>query len=151
MATYTPNYNLSKPDATDQFSSFRTSYNSNMDIIDQNLGGGGGGGVTDVEVNGTSVVAGGVAQVTVPTQTSDLNNDSGFLTDSDITVTQVVTTGTKIATIDVNGTSNDLYAPSGGGGSYTAGDGIDITSNVISLAYLSVVNGAVNLTFDDGN
>lgn len=214
MATYTPNYNLSKPEATDQFSSFRASYNSNMDIIDQNLGGGGGGGVTDVEVNGTSVVVGGVAQVTVPTQTSDLNNDSdfvsdasyvhtdnnftnadatklsgiesgaevnvqadwseadntaddyiknkptiptntsdlnndsGFLTDSDITVTQAVSTGTKIATIDVNGTSTDLYAPNG---SYTAGDGIDITSNVISLAYLSVVNGAVNITFDDGN
>ena len=40
---------------------------------------GGGGGVTDVEVNGTSVVTGGVAQVTVPTATSDLVNDSGFI------------------------------------------------------------------------
>jgi len=116
MATYTPNYNLEKPDATDNFGDFRASYNANMDTIDKNLGGGGGGGVTDVEVNGTSVVAGGVAEVTVPTQTSDLNNDSGFLTDSDITVTQVVSTGTKIATIDVNGTLTDLYSPSGGGG-----------------------------------
>lgn len=78
MATYTPNYNLEKPDASDNFGDFRTSYNSNMDIIDQNLGG-------------------------------------------------------------------------GGGASYTAGDGIDITSNVISLEYLTVVNGAVNLVFDDGN
>ena len=42
---------------------------------------GGGGDVTDVEVNGTSVVnAQGVAEVTVPTNTSDLNNDSGFIT-----------------------------------------------------------------------
>lgn len=42
---------------------------------------GGGGDVTDVEVNGTSVVnAQGVAEVTVPTKTSDLNNDSGFIT-----------------------------------------------------------------------
>lgn len=39
----------------------------------------------------------------------------------------------------------------GGGGSYTAGDGIKIASNVISLDYFSVVNGAVNITFDDGN
>lgn len=39
----------------------------------------------------------------------------------------------------------------GGSPSYTAGDGIDITSDVISLAYLKVVNGAVNLVFDDGN
>ena len=37
------------------------------------------------------------------------------------------------------------------GNTYTAGDGIDITSNVISLEYLKVVNGAVNLVFDDGN
>lgn len=45
---------------------------------------GGGGTVTDVTVNGTSVVSGGVASVTVPTKTSDLNNDSGFITASDI-------------------------------------------------------------------
>lgn len=37
------------------------------------------------------------------------------------------------------------------GNVYTAGDGIDITSNVISLEYLKVVNGVVNLVFDDGN
>ena len=36
--------------------------------------------VEDVEVNGTSVVSNSVAQVTVPTKTSDLTNDSGFLT-----------------------------------------------------------------------
>jgi len=39
----------------------------------------------------------------------------------------------------------------GGGSTYTAGDGIDITSDVISLAYLKVVDGVVNLVFDDGN
>ena len=75
MATYTPNYNLEKPDASDEFRDFRTSYNGNLDIIDSNMG----------------------------------------------------------------------------GATYTAGDGIDITSDVISLAYLKVVNGAVNLVFDDGN
>lgn len=69
---------------------------------------------------------------TIPTKTSDLNNDSGFLDSSDITVTQVQTTGTKIATIDVDGNSTDIYAPTGGG-SYTEGDGIDITSNTISV------------------
>lgn len=37
-------------------------------------------GVTDVEVNGTSVVANGIAEVTVPENTSDLNNDSGYIT-----------------------------------------------------------------------
>ena len=44
---------------------------------------GGGGDVTDVEVNGVSVVdAQGVAEVTVPTKVSDLTNDSGFITSS---------------------------------------------------------------------
>jgi hypothetical protein len=41
--------------------------------------------VQDVEVNGSSVVdANGVANVTVPTKTSDLTNDSGFITMSDV-------------------------------------------------------------------
>ena len=42
----------------------------------------GGGAVDDVEVNGVSVVSGGVASVTVPTDVSDLNNDSGYITSS---------------------------------------------------------------------
>lgn len=41
---------------------------------------GGGGTITDVTQNGTSVVSGGVASVTVPTKVSDLTNDSGFIT-----------------------------------------------------------------------
>lgn len=214
MATQTTNYHLSKPDASDPFSAFRQSYNDNMDIIDANLGGGGGGAVNDVEVNGVSVVVGGVAEVTVPTQTSDLVNDSDFVSDASyvhtdnnfttalkdkldgieagaevnvqadwneadstddafiknkptiptatsdlvndsgftaVSVTQIQSTGTKIAEVEVDGVTTDIYAPTGGGGSYTAGDGIDITGSVISLEYLSVVNGAVNLTFDDGN
>ena len=49
-------------------------------IYTNQVSGGGSGGVSDVEVNGTSVVSGGVAEVTVPTKTSDLSNDSGFIT-----------------------------------------------------------------------
>lgn len=41
MASYTPNYNLYKPAGTDQFDNFLTEFGNNMDIIDQNLGGGG--------------------------------------------------------------------------------------------------------------
>ena len=36
-------------------------------------------------------------------------------------VTQVQTSGTKIATVTIDGTATDLYAPEGGGGSSTAG------------------------------
>lgn len=42
------------------------------------------GVITDVQVNGSSVVSGHVASVTVPTLTSDLVNDSGFITNSAI-------------------------------------------------------------------
>lgn len=55
MATYTPNYNLYKPDSTDNYGDFRTEFNNNMDTIDQNLGGGGGGGHTIVNESGTSL------------------------------------------------------------------------------------------------
>lgn len=51
--------------------------------------GGGGGTVTDVQVDGASVVSGGVAEIDltgkadvadIPTKVSDLTNDSGFIT-----------------------------------------------------------------------
>lgn len=56
MATHTTNYNLTKPEVNDKLSDFLGSYNENMDIIDQNLGGGSGGsstlaGLTDVVLN----------------------------------------------------------------------------------------------------
>lgn len=44
----------------------------------------GGGNVDDVEVNGVSVVTNKVAEVTVPTKTSDLTNDSGFITSAPV-------------------------------------------------------------------
>jgi len=42
--------------------------------------GGGFYALSDVEVNGTSVVTAGVAEISVPTAVSDLQNDSGYLT-----------------------------------------------------------------------
>ena len=155
MATLTPNYNLSKPDASDQFDAFRQSYNDNMDIIDQNMGGGGGGGDT-------------------------------------VTWTQIQTTGTKIAEIDINGTSTDVYAPTGGGGGGSVNDvlvnGVSVVdgngdAQIVSykevtqaqydalpsskesdgVAYFIkdatptpypffvVINGELNLVYDDGN
>ena len=55
MATYTSNYNLYKPDSSDAFGDFRSEFNSNMDIIDQNLGGGGSGGHTIVDESGVNL------------------------------------------------------------------------------------------------
>ena len=62
----------------------------------------GGGSVNDVEVNGTSVVTGGVAEVTVPTKISDLNNDSlfarGHIATFHGTCSTAAGTGTKAVT-----------------------------------------------------
>ena len=57
--------------------------------------------VTDVTVNGTSVLDGTTAKVVVPTDTSDLNNDSGFITSSDIPVTDVTVDGTSVVSSGV--------------------------------------------------
>lgn len=77
-------------------------------------------GTLTIEKNGTSVgtftanqSGNSTANITVPTAVSDLTNDSGF---TSVSVTQTLSSGTKIAEIDVDGTTTDLYAPSGGGG-----------------------------------
>ena len=137
MSTYTTNYNLEKPDASDDFGDFRANYNSNMDIIDANLGGGGGGSASDVTYDNTSSgltatnVQDAIDEVVgdIPDELADLSGDS----------THRVVTDAQISAWTAK---QDAL---------TAGDGIDITSNVISLEYLTVVNGAVNLVFDDVN
>lgn len=63
MATYTPNLNLGKPEATDPFGNFRQLFNDNMDILD-NGGGGGSGGHTIVNPSGTDMPAEGKLQFT---------------------------------------------------------------------------------------
>ena len=71
---------------------------------------GSGGDVTDVEVNGNSVVnAQGVAEVNVPTKTSDLNNDSGFIDGTDLsTALSDYTPTSGLATVATSGSYNDL-------------------------------------------
>lgn len=72
MATYTPNYNLSKPEPTDEYQDFLDSYGDNMDIIDLNLGGGGGGGGhTIVDPDGTDMPQENKLQFTGAVNVSD--------------------------------------------------------------------------------
>ena len=66
-----------------------------------------GGTVTDVQVDGVSVVTAGVAEITmpvVPTKTSELQNDSGFITSADL---PTVNDGTL--TIQKNGATVDTF------------------------------------------
>lgn len=105
-------------------------------------------GVTDVIVDGTSVVTAGVANITmptVPTKTSQLQNDSQFITLSDVPAqvnadwnsnsgASQILNKPSLATVATTGSYNDLSdkptipTPT----IYTAGNGIDITGSAIS-------------------
>ena len=107
----------------------------------------------------------------IPSKTSDLTNDSGFITASDEAVKGVTQNGTsvvnaqgvaEIVTRDVpSSTSSDsgkvltvdssgspVWVTPSGGQSYTAGNGIDITSDVISakLDGSTLTNGSNGLS-----
>lgn len=116
MATQTTNYHLSKPESTDPFGDFRQSYNDNLDIIDANLGGGGGSsslaGLSDVNISAPTD-----GQVlTYDNVNSEWVNANPSGGGDSVSWTQLQASGTKIAEIDINGVTTDVYAPSGGGG-----------------------------------
>ena len=120
-------------------------------------------GITDVLVNGVSVVSGDIAYVIVPTKTSELTNDSGYITENDIpeetdpTVPSYVkqisladinrwnnkqdllVSGVNIKTINNNnllGNGNiEITSPE-----YIAGTGININNNIISNTITSYNN-----------
>lgn len=108
-------------------------------------------GITDVKVNGNSVVTNNIAYVIVPTKVSELQNDEHFIkTEIDPTVPNYVkqisladinnwnskqdelVSGTTIKTINNTSLLGSGNIDITGGQSYSAGTGIDITSNVIS-------------------
>ena len=130
MATYTSNYNLVKPDSGDQFQNFRALFNDNMNKIDKGLG----------NINIANVY----------------DNTSTYAVGEYVIYEGLLykcTTAVVIAEdFDISKWTQTLVTnEGGGGGSYTAGDGIDITGSTISLEYLSVVSGKVCIVYDDGN
>lgn len=107
-------------------------------------------GITDVKVNGSSVVTNNVAYIIVPTKLSQLQNDEHFITtETDPTVPSYVK---QISNADINNWNNKQNALVSGstiktinnesilgsgnieitGTEYSAGNGIDITNDVIS-------------------
>lgn len=113
-------------------------------------------GITDVKVNGTSVVTNNIAYVIVPTTTSQLTNNSGYITINDIpnetdpTVPYYVKTITRADINNWNNKQDQLVSGNNiktinntsllgsgniditGGESYIAGTGIQIENGVIS-------------------
>lgn len=75
-----------------------------------------------------------VISATVPTSTSELTNDSGFITDSyhDSSKQDALVSGTNIKTINNESVLGSGNITISSGTTYTAGIGIDITNDVIS-------------------
>lgn len=97
----------------------------------------------------------------IPTKTSDLTNDSNFVADasyvhtdnnydatakaivdgataaiaakSTVAWNQNITTGQKIATVTIDGTPTDVYAPTGGGGGGGAVDSVNGQTGIVTL------------------
>lgn len=64
-----------------------------------------------------------------------------------VSVEQAQTSGTKIATITVNGTGTDLYAPEGSGGTVSGVTDVDYTSQY--TANNGVLIGTLTITTTD--
>ena len=89
--------------------------------------------------------SGFITSASLPTKVSDLTNDEGFTSTS---WTQIQTTGTKIAEIDIDGTTTDVYAPTSGGSSghtilNDSGTAMTDRSN-LQFNELSVTDDSVN-------
>lgn len=136
MATYTTNFNLEKPDASDEFGDFRTSYNSNMDIIDQNLGGGGGsGGHTILDPSGTSMP-----------QEDDLQF-TGKVSVTDDNVNQKTVVDVLAQTKEVTQAQYDALPAT----KLTDGIAYFIKDAVTPDEIFTVISGELNIIYDDGN
>ena len=135
MATLTPNFNLEKPDASDEFRDFRTSYNSNMDIIDQNLGGGGSGGHTILDPSGTSMP-----------QEDDLQF-TGKVSVTDDNVNQKTVVDVLAQTKEVQQAEYDALPAT----KLTDGIAYFIKDAVTPDEIFTVISGELNIIYDDGN
>lgn len=108
-------------------------------------------GITNVYVNGVDVTEGTKAYVIVPTKLSELTNDEGFITNAEETDPTVPSYVKAISLADINSWNDKQDALVSGttiktinstsllgsgnidvGTEYTAGDGIDITDDIIS-------------------
>lgn len=108
-------------------------------------------GITNVYVNGTDVTIGTKAYVIVPTKLSELTNDEGFITNAEETDPTVPSYVKAITQADINSwnskqdqlvntqniksINNQSILGSGNldiGSEYEAGNGIDISDNIIS-------------------
>lgn len=126
-------------------------------------GGGNVIGISDVLVNGSSVVNNGIAYILVPTKTSELMNDSGFITSEldptvpyyvkQISISDINNWNSKqnalVSGANIKTINNNSLLGSGNiditGNVYTAGTGISIDSNNIITNEVTSYNDLTDL------
>ena len=77
-------------------------------------------------------------------------DDVTYDTVGEALVTQVVSTGTKIATVTIDGTATDLYAPSGGSPEAMTDAEIETAVSSVSVAHNITVSGSAASYTADG-
>lgn len=147
MATYTPNYNLGKPESTDQFGNFRQLFNDNMDILDGISGGGSGKIIKNQTLNFVGLVA--------TVSDSDIEADSDFAvyyyneTDAEqagieaVSSSGVITFTATTAPLNTIVCDIVIFSASGGGGSSTLSG--------LSDVHLTLPSEGQVLTYDSVN
>ena len=107
-----------------------TSQTSTLDVMN-GADGDDGVGIASIEKTGTSglVDTYTITYTDGDTDTFTVTNGKDGEDGSQVSITQIQTTGTKIAEVDIDGTITELYAPDGGGGG-----GSDYSSEIASLS-----------------
>ena len=163
MASTSAHFNLTKPATTDYYNI--GVFNDNTDIIDMQM--------YNNQVSAAKIMVGATAnddgesgRVPVPhagDQNKYLCADGTWKTvgggggGSSVTITPTLSSGTKIADYSIDGVSNSLYAPSGGGGGgidYSTTeqdtglkwiDGNTVYEKVISISNVSLSSGSYEI------
>ena len=157
----TTNYNLKKPEDSD-FAKIED-INDNMDIIDLNMGGGGGGGGhTIIDENGSTMPTETAFQFTGNVSVSDDNVNGRTVVDilggGGGSVNDVLVNGVSV--VDGNGDAQITSYKEVTQAEYDAlpsskeSDGVayfikDATPT--PYPFFTVINGELNLVYDDGN
>lgn len=134
---------LSQPASTTQLGVVKVDGTSVTIDEDGTLHSTASGSGTVKSVNNINPDANGNVTVPIPDELADLTDDAThrLVTDTEkttwngksvVSVTQIKSSGEKIATINVNGTDTDLYASAGGGGGGGAVDSVNgMTGDVV--------------------
>ncbi|MBR1904848.1 MAG: hypothetical protein IJ819_00095 [Clostridiales bacterium] len=110
MATLTPNFGLIVPEATDTVAQVRADYASNLNTIDENLGGGGGGGGGGGNVYGTFIDTNHVIQASTMYQ-ADLTY---VATEDCVVFCEIVAASNNSAYIAIDGKNVEYLYSEGG-------------------------------------